>query len=263
MELKKKYFKKRKEQNQNSQTKSVREHETFTSLFLLRRGHKECLATLSTAPGVSVYNEVVETLPFPGTETVCEFRVWNPFKSKIGAALLVGLKSFHIRPQTKLLYLGAASGTTVSHCADLVAPRSDNKEEKGVVYAVEFSLTACQLLLGVCANRLNIVPIKADVREPETYRLFLEPVDVVFIDVSQKDQSRILGENCKRFLKDKGHFMMSLKAASIDSTKDPEIVFEEELRKLEKFGFKPEEMVRLEPYEKNHCIIQGVYRNNK
>jgi fibrillarin-like rRNA methylase len=33
---------------------------------------------------------------------------------------------------SKLLYLGGASGTSVSHCSDLVGP-------EGAVYAVEFS----------------------------------------------------------------------------------------------------------------------------
>jgi rRNA 2'-O-methyltransferase fibrillarin len=50
--------------------------------------------------------------------------VWNPFRSKLGAAVLGGVDQIHIKPGTKVLYLGAASGTTVSHVSDIVGPVS-------------------------------------------------------------------------------------------------------------------------------------------
>jgi Fibrillarin len=61
-----------------------------------------------------------------------EYRVWNPFRSKLAAAILAGVDNIHIRPGCKVLYLGAASGTSVSHVSDVVGPN-------GAVYAVEFS----------------------------------------------------------------------------------------------------------------------------
>ena len=51
-----------------------------------------------------------------------EYRVWNPFRSKLGAAILSGVDNIHMPPGTKVLYLGAASGTTVSHVSDIVGP---------------------------------------------------------------------------------------------------------------------------------------------
>jgi rRNA 2'-O-methyltransferase fibrillarin len=51
-----------------------------------------------------------------------EYRVWNPFRSKLGAAILGGVDQIHIKPGAKVLYLGAASGTTVSHVSDIVGP---------------------------------------------------------------------------------------------------------------------------------------------
>ena len=53
-----------------------------------------------------------------------EYRVWNPFRSKLAAAILGGVDKIHIKPGSKVLYLGAASGTTVSHVADIVGPVS-------------------------------------------------------------------------------------------------------------------------------------------
>lgn len=49
-------------------------------------------------------------------------RQWNPFRSKLASAILGGVKNIYMEPGMKVLYLGAASGTTVSHVADLVGP---------------------------------------------------------------------------------------------------------------------------------------------
>ena len=74
-------------------------------------------------------------------------------------------------PGTKVLYLGAASGTTVSHVSDLVGP-------EGVVYAVEFSHRPGRDLLNVAKTRTNIVPIIEDARHPLKYRILIGEVEV-------------------------------------------------------------------------------------
>lgn len=48
--------------------------------------------------------------------------MWNPFRSKLAAAILGGIDEIHMPPGSKVLYLGAASGTTVSHVSDVVGP---------------------------------------------------------------------------------------------------------------------------------------------
>ena len=68
-----------------------------------------------------------------------EYRVWNPFRSKLAAAVLAGVDNIHIKPGAKVLYLGGASGTSVSHVSDIVGP-------EGTVYAVEFSHRRCAWL---------------------------------------------------------------------------------------------------------------------
>ena len=54
-----------------------------------------------------------------------EYRVWNPFRSKLAAAILGGVDKIHMKPGAKVLYLGAASGTTVSHVSDIVGKVRD------------------------------------------------------------------------------------------------------------------------------------------
>lgn len=54
------------------------------------------------------------------------------------------------------MYLGGASGTTVSHVSDIVGPT-------GVVYAVEFSHRPGRELINMAKSRPNIIPIIEDV----------------------------------------------------------------------------------------------------
>ena len=59
-----------------------------------------------------------------------EYRAWNPFRSKLAAAILGGVDQIHIKPGAKVLYLGAASGTTVSHVSDIVGPVSRQRDRR-------------------------------------------------------------------------------------------------------------------------------------
>lgn len=87
------------------------------------KGKEDALATKNMVVGESVYGEKRVSVD-DGSGTSIEYRVWNPFRSKLAASMMAGLENVHIKPGTKLLYLGAASGTTVSHCSDIVGPVS-------------------------------------------------------------------------------------------------------------------------------------------
>jgi fibrillarin-like rRNA methylase len=166
-----------------------------------------------------------------------EYRVWNPFRSKLAAAVLSGLDHIYIKPGVKLLYLGAASGTSVSHCSDIVGPT-------GAVYAVEFSHRSGRDLVNMAKKRPNVVPIIEDARHPSKYRMLVPMVDVVFADVAQPDQARIVALNAQFFLKQGGNFVISVKASCIDSTATPEAVFAAEVHKMQELQLKPKEQVR-------------------
>mmetsp|Transcript_43277 Transcript_43277/g.169384 ORF Transcript_43277/g.169384 Transcript_43277/m.169384 type:complete len:217 (-) Transcript_43277:2623-3273(-) len=209
--------------------------------------------------GDSVYGEkriTMETDNTDGTKNKIEYRVWNPFRSKLAAAILGGVDNTHIGPGDKVLYLGAASGTTVSHVSDVVGP-------EGVVYAVEFSHRSGRDLVNVAKKRTNIVPIIEDARHPAKYRMLVGMVDTIFADVAQPDQARIVAINAHNFLKTEGHFVISIKANCIDSTVEPALVFAKEVKKLQEEKFKPAEQITLEPYERDHAVVVGGYRMPK
>ncbi|XP_018082138.1 rRNA 2'-O-methyltransferase fibrillarin-like [Xenopus laevis] len=215
------------------------------------RGKEDALVTKNLVPGESVYGE--KRISVEDGEIKTEYRAWNPFRSKIAAAILGGVDQIHIKPGAKVLYLGAASGTTVSHVSDIVGP-------EGLVYAVEFSHRSGRDLINVAKKRTNIIPVIEDARHPHKYRMLVGMVDVVFADVAQPDQTRIVALNAHNFLKNGGHFVISIKANCIDSTAAPEAVFAAEVKKMQQENMKPQEQLTLEPYERDHAVVVGIYR---
>jgi rRNA 2'-O-methyltransferase fibrillarin len=125
----------------------------------------------------------------------------------------------------------------------------------GVVYAVEFSHRSGRDLISMAKRRTNVVPIVEDARMPQKYRMLVPMVDVVFADVAQPDQARIVALNAQYFLKNGGHFVISIKANCIDSTVDASVVFAREVKKLMEEKFKPAEQLTLEPYERDHAVV--------
>ncbi|XP_025105639.1 rRNA 2'-O-methyltransferase fibrillarin-like isoform X2 [Pomacea canaliculata] len=222
----------------------------FAGVFIAR-GKEDAIVTKNLVPGDSVYGEKRITVE-DGDQKV-EYRAWNPFRSKLAAAVIGGVENIHIKPGSKVLYLGAASGTTVSHVSDLVGP-------EGLVYAVEFSHRSGRDLLNVAKKRPNIIPIIEDARHPHKYRMLVGMVDTIFADVAQPDQARIVAINAHMYLKNEGHVVISIKANCIDSTAEPEVVFAGEVSKLRAEKIKPLEQITLEPYERDHAVVVGIYR---
>ena len=173
------------------------------------RGKEDALVTLNMVPGKTVYGEKTVKVDDAEGKKV-EYRVWNPFRSKLAAAIVGGVENIWMGPGSKVLYLGAASGTTVSHVSDLVGPvrswvacvhggvqsiggetsHSAVPLQEGVVYAVEFSHRSGRDLINMAKNRPNVVPIIEDARHPLKYRMLVSMVDCVFADVAQPDQVR-------------------------------------------------------------------------
>ncbi|KAG0434386.1 rRNA 2'-O-methyltransferase fibrillarin, partial [Dictyocoela muelleri] len=209
----------------------IQEHPRFPGIFVCR-GKEDSLATKNMTPGQSVYNEKRVS-----SDNI-EFRMWNPFRSKLAAGIQAGCDNIFMKPGSKVLYLGAASGTSVSHVSDLVG-------EDGVVYAVEFSQRSGRDLLNLAKKRQNIVPIIDDARYPQRYRMIVPMVDCIFSDVAQPDQARIVVLNANYFLKSRGGVLMSIKANCVDSTLPPTTVFAQEVNKLKEGLIKPKEQVFL------------------
>jgi len=223
----------------------VKPHPKFQAIYqvTLEDGTQK-LATKNLTPGRNVYGE--RLIRYEGVE----YRIWDPFRSKLAAAILKNLRTVPIKPSHQVLYLGAASGTTASHVSDIVS-------EEGHVYCVEFASRAMrELVNNVCAYRFNMLPLLEDARFPEKYAMFIRgKVDDVYCDIAQPEQAKILADNAELFLKKFGWIMLAIKAQSIDVTKEPSEIYRSEVKVLENRGFRIEEIVHLEPYDRAHAMI--------
>ena len=178
-----------------------------------------------------------------------EYRTWDPYRSKLAAGILKNLKNLPIERAKSILYLGSASGTTASHVSDIVG-------EQGRVYCVEFAQRSMRDLIdALCAHRSNVYPILADARLPERYRALVASVDLVYSDVAQPEQAKILADNADLFLKPEGSALMAIKSRSVDVTMEPVDVYKQEIEVLRKRHFKLVQTVRLEPYDRDHALV--------
>ena len=200
----------------------------------------ENIATRNLTPGTSVYGEEL-------IQEDVEYRIWNPRRSKLAAALLNGLKNLELDDASKVLYLGASTGTTVSHISDIVT--------EGRIYAVEFSPTTAKKLVQLSRQRPNIAPILGDATKPKGYLNIVEKSDLVYCDVAQPTQTELFMRNMNLFCKEDGVGLLMIKARSIDVVQKPKKVFKEQEKKLKEKGFKIIEKVKLEPYEKDHIAF--------
>ncbi len=222
----------------------------FPGIYILTfEDGKENLATKNLVLGKTVYGEKLIK------HGDAEYRLWDPYRSKLAAAILKGLSIMPIKPNALILYLGAGSGTTVSHVSDII-------DKNGKAYCVEFAPRVMrELINNVCIYRSNLIPIFADARFPEKYPISIPKVDVIYCDVAQPDQTKILLDNAEHYLKENGFIMLALKARSIDVTRDPSEIFKKEIEVLKAKGFKVIQSIRLEPYEKDHAFILGVKKS--
>jgi len=227
---------------------NISHHPKFREIYVatLEDGSQR-LATKNLAQGKSVYRE--RLVKFKGVE----YRLWDPFRSKLAAAILNGLEKVPIQPNDKVLYLGAATGTTASHVSDVVG-------EKGHVYCVEFaSRSIRELIDNVCVFRPNMSPILADARFPERYSVLVEKVNEIYCDIAQPEQAKILADNADLFLKPNGWILLAVKARSINVTKEPSEIYKQEMNTLKNRSFEIHKVVHLEPFDKDHVMIVAIY----
>ena len=185
--------------------------------------------------------------PVYGERIIGGYRIWDPFRSKLAAMLrksgCIGLPG--LSKESRILYLGAATGTTVSHISDIV--------RDGVVYAVEVSPRSMRQLLALCESRDNIIPILGDAARPKSYSSLVEPVDLLYQDVAQRNQAEIASLNSARYLRKGGTLILMIKSRSIDVTLSPQDVCRSEIDKLK--GLEVLHTIDLLPYHHDHQAV--------
>ncbi len=204
------------------------------------------LYTRNLVPGKAVYGEGL--LRDEGVE----YRRWDAARSKLAAYLKRGGRIWPFRDGSSILYLGAGSGTTVSHLSD-VCPR-------GSIVAIEISPRVFRDLLSVAEARPNLIPILADATQPQSYRNHVPAVDVLYQDVAQRDQESIFLKNVE-FLRPDGIGFLLVKARSIDVAARPADVYARAKDFLVKNGLEVLDMRELDPFEVDHAVFVVRRRN--
>ena len=216
------------------------------NFYWIKVDGEEKLATENLVVGNQVYKEKLVK------KKDVEYRLLDPFRSKLAASIMNGLEIFPITDKSNILYLGVSTGTTISHISDIVGPR-------GIIFGVEHSSRVARDFLDrVASHRPNIVPIIQDARQPKQYFSVYGKVDIVYVDIAQPDQTEIAIANCKLYLKVGGYLFLVIKTRSIDVTKNPKRVIEEEVKKIQQY-FEINQVIDLYPYDKDHAMVIAKY----
>lgn len=174
------------------------------------------------------------------------FREVEPKRSKLFASIAKKISQLGIKEDSKILYLGASHGYTVSFLCDVV--------NKGNIYALDFAPRVVRDLVFLCEYKENIAPMMEDANRPENYKDKIDEVDVVFMDIAQKEQVKIFLKNCDMFLKVGGFGILALKARSVDVTKHPKDIFKITRAQLENY-MSVVDYRELAPYEMDHALF--------
>ncbi len=216
------------------------------NIFWVKTEGEKKLATENLVPGNQVYKEKLVL------KKGIEYRVWDPFRSKLAASIMKDLEEFPFQEKSSVLYLGVSTGTTISHISDIVGP-------KGIIFGVEHSSRVARDFLDrVASHRKNIIPIIQDARRPQDYISVYNKMDVVYSDIAQPDQTEIAISNCKLYLKNNGYLFLVIKTRSIDVTQPPKKIIKDELKKLST-NFQILQQIDLHPYDKDHAMIIAKY----
>lgn len=221
---------------------NIRAHPKHSNVYISGVPQNLKLYSKNLVPGKNVYGE--KLISFKGEE----YREWDPFRSKLAAMILEKPSLDFLRNDLNCLYLGASSGTTISHLSDIVS--------NGIIYGVEFAERSMRQLIQNTEKRKNVVPILGNANFPESYaNSIFTPIDLVYQDVAQPNQAQIAIENCNYYLKDNGILILAIKSQSIDSVQKSEKIYLQEIRILEKEGYSIIDNINIHKYAANHIIL--------
>ncbi|MFX0021345.1 MAG: fibrillarin-like rRNA/tRNA 2'-O-methyltransferase [Candidatus Hermodarchaeota archaeon] len=220
----------------------IRNHPKFYNVFISGPQERLKLYTKNLDVGKKIYGEKLITYKN------FEYREWDPYRSKLAALILENPITHFFSENLNCLYLGASSGTTISHLSDII--------NLGVIYGVEFAERSIRQLIQNVSSRSNIVPILGDARFPESFaKNIFTQVDLIYQDVAQPRQAEIAILNCDYYLKKEGILILAIKSQSIDSIQKTDITYSHEKKTLEKSGYKILESINIHKYAANHIVL--------
>ncbi len=220
----------------------IRNHPKFHNVFISGFQEKLKLYTKNLVQGETVYGE--KLIYYKDVE----YREWDPFRSKLAALILENPLTNFFSDNINCLYLGASSGTTISHFSDIIP--------SGIIFSVEFAERSMRQLIQNTSKRSNVIPILADARFPESYAKYIfTEVDVIYQDIAQPRQAEIALSNCNYYLKEDGILIITIKSQSINSIQKPDYIYAQEKKILENGEYNIKESINIHKYAANHITL--------
>ena len=215
-------------------------------IFWVTVRNEKKLATLSN---VSTNQDYKENLVEMNGK---QHSIWNPYMSKLAAAIINGMEIFPILKKTKILYLDPTSEKTIKHISDIVGIN-------GKIFVVRNIMkNSKNFLEQIAKNRSNIFTIIPDKTNPARLTGMTEMVDVIYIDIAEHNQTEIAIQNCKNHLRIGGFLMLIVPTKNIDFTNNPSKKNQEERKKLQT-SFDIIQEINLMDFFKEYSMIIAKY----
>ena len=212
------------------------------TIFWITVKNKKKLATLNNASINEVYNE--KLIKINGKQ----YNLWNPYTSKLAAAIVNGMEIFPILKKTKVLYLNGAIEKTLSHISDIIGVN-------GKIFILrDINENSKKFLDNVMNDRTNVFTITRDNGDPVKFSSKTEMVNVVYVDITQHNETEVAIQNCKRYLRDGGFLMLVVPTKKIDFVNNPNGQNLEEIQKLQS-SFEIIQQINLTDFFKEHSMI--------
>ena len=212
------------------------------TIFWITVKNKKKLATLNNASINEVYNE--KLIKINGKQ----YNLWNPYTSKLAAAIVNGMEIFPILKKTKVLYLNDTIEKTLSHISDIIGVN-------GKIFILrDINENSKKFLDNVMNDRTNVFTITRDNGDPAKFSSKTEMVNVVYVDITQHNETEVAIQNCKRYLTDGGFLMLVVPTKKIDFVNNPNGQNLEEIQKLQS-SFEIIQQINLTDFFKEHSMI--------
>ena len=215
-------------------------------IFWVTVRNEKKLATLSN---VSTNQDYKENLVEMNGK---QHSIWNPYMSKLAAAIINGMEIFPILKKTKILYLDPTSEKTIKHISDIVGIN-------GKIFVVRNIMkNSKNFLEQIAKNRSNIFTIIPDKTNPARLTGMTEMVDVIYIDIAEHNQTEIAIQNCKNHLRIGGFLMLIVPTKNIDFANNTSKKNQEERKKLQT-SFDIIQEINLTDFFKEYSMVIAKY----
>jgi fibrillarin-like rRNA methylase len=122
---------------------------------------------------------------------------WNPYTSKLAAALFSGMEIFPIKLASKIFYFDDYSTITLEHISNII-------NNEGIVYFLK-NIENKQIL-----NFTNVKIINCDIDNHDYFIELQKKIDVAYLDLSTDEKLNSIIKNCKIILKQNGFLVLVL-----------------------------------------------------